>query len=96
MSAKAPITSLFPVAHCARAQCTTRKGNPNVVAGGGQAGNASAAEVQDNGVEMVAMQAVLLQKIEELTLHLIGMKKANDALQARVLTLEHQFRTTHE
>lgn len=49
----------------------------------------SAAEVQANGVELVAMQAVLLRKVEELTLHLIEMQRANDALRERVQKLEN-------
>ena len=56
----------------------------------------SAREVQANGLELAAMQAVLLRKVEELTLHLIELKKANDALQERVGTLEQQAPTGHE
>jgi hypothetical protein len=39
----------------------------------------SAAEVQANGVELGDMNKKLLQKIEELTLYLIEMKKENEA-----------------
>ncbi|SMC75222.1 hypothetical protein [Pedobacter africanus] len=38
----------------------------------------SAAEVKANGVDLGEMNAKLLQKIEELTLHLIEMKKTSD------------------
>ncbi|WP_276090974.1 hypothetical protein [Pedobacter sp. JY14-1] len=40
----------------------------------------SAAEVKENGVELGDMNKKLLQKIEELTLHLIEMKKENAKL----------------
>ena len=49
----------------------------------------SAQEVQANGLELASMQAVLLRKVEELTLHLIELQKANDALQERVRVLEN-------
>ncbi len=38
----------------------------------------SAEEVKANGVDLGEINAKLLKKIEELTLHLIGMKKEND------------------
>lgn len=41
----------------------------------------SANEVERNGIEIGANQAVLLKKIEELTLHLIEMEKTIKALQ---------------
>lgn len=47
----------------------------------------SAAEMQ-NGVQMSAMQMKLLEKVEELTLYMIEMKKENQALKARVSELE--------
>ena len=48
----------------------------------------SAAAVQADGLDLAAMEAVLLRKIEELTLYLVEAKKENDALQARVRALE--------
>ncbi|HEX3009453.1 MAG TPA: LamG-like jellyroll fold domain-containing protein [Bacteroidales bacterium] len=42
----------------------------------------SAKEVEANGVNMGDMQAKLLQKIEELTLYMIELKKENEKLQA--------------
>ena len=48
----------------------------------------SAAQVQTEGIELTAMNAVLLQKVEELTLHLIELAKANQTLAARVAQLE--------
>jgi len=45
-------------------------------------------EVEANGVRMGAMQAILLRKVEELTLHLIELERENDALAARVQELE--------
>ena len=41
----------------------------------------SASEVANNGVEVGDMQAKLLQKIEELTLHLIQLKKENEEIK---------------
>ncbi len=49
----------------------------------------SAAQIQTEGLELVAMQALLLRKVEELTLHLIQLQKENAALSARVRKLEH-------
>lgn len=48
----------------------------------------AAAEVESNGFELGEMDAALLRKIEELTLHLIALEKQNVALQARVHQLE--------
>ena len=48
----------------------------------------SAAEVSKNGVSLGKMQATLLQKVEELTLYVIELKKENEALKARVAELE--------
>jgi len=39
----------------------------------------SAAEVEQNGHDLGQMDATLLQKIEELTLYMIEMKKENEA-----------------
>ena len=49
----------------------------------------SAEEVKTEGVELVTMQAVLLQKIEELTLHLIRLETENVELKTRVQKLEN-------
>lgn len=46
----------------------------------------SAAEVAEDGVDLGEMQAQFLQKIEELTLHMIALKKDNDELRSH---LEH-------
>ena len=40
----------------------------------------SAAEVEKEGVELGSMDAKLLQKIEELTLYMIELKKENDRI----------------
>jgi hypothetical protein len=45
-------------------------------------------EVQSNGIGVAQMQTKLLEKIEELTLYLIEMKKENDELKKRVEVLE--------
>ena len=44
----------------------------------------SEAEVLKNGVNLGNMDAILLQKIEELTLYMIDLKKENDLLKAKV------------
>ncbi|MNY50657.1 hypothetical protein D3C86_1861760 [compost metagenome] len=49
----------------------------------------SAEEVKNNGVDLGEMNAKLLQKIEELTLHLIELKKENESLNTRVNQLEN-------
>lgn len=48
----------------------------------------SAAEVKENGVDIVAMQAKLLQKIEELTLYVIELKKENQVQQKEIQELK--------
>jgi metal-dependent hydrolase (beta-lactamase superfamily II) len=48
----------------------------------------SAQEVAEKGVSVGDMQAVLLAKIEELTLHVIAQQKELSALRAKVTTLE--------
>ncbi|MFZ5497234.1 MAG: hypothetical protein ACOZE5_18080 [Verrucomicrobiota bacterium] len=48
----------------------------------------SAAEVREQGVDLMAMQVKLLQKVEELTLHVIELKKENVGLRDRVQALE--------
>jgi phage gp36-like protein len=45
-------------------------------------------EVRENGVPVGAMQAKLLEKVEELTLEMIAMKKENDQLRNRVSQME--------
>ena len=41
-------------------------------------------EVQTTGVDLGKTDAMLLQKIEELTLYMIQLKKENDALKQKV------------
>jgi hypothetical protein len=48
----------------------------------------SAEEVKTNGVDLGDMNAKLLKKIEELTLHLIAIEKENKAMANRLLRLE--------
>ena len=45
----------------------------------------SAADVKANGIDLGEMNAKLLQKIEELTLHLIEMKKENEQFKKKFL-----------
>lgn len=49
----------------------------------------SAAQVQAEGIELASIEAVLLKKVEELTLHLIQLQKETAALRERVQQLEH-------
>jgi len=48
----------------------------------------SADEVAANGLSLGASQALLLKKIEELTLYMIEMQRENEALRERVEELE--------
>ncbi len=43
----------------------------------------SAAEIEADGVSVSKMTNILLEKVEELTLHMIQLKKENEALKAR-------------
>lgn len=49
----------------------------------------SAEEVQKTGIDMAAMDAKLLEKIEELTLYVIGIKKENEQLRKEVEALKN-------
>lgn len=51
----------------------------------------SAEEVKANGIDLGEMNAKLLQKIEELTLHLIQMEKKNDKQQAEIEILKSKL-----
>lgn len=44
-------------------------------------GVAPAAELENNGVEVGEMQRILMEKVEELTLYIIELKKQNDELR---------------
>lgn len=44
----------------------------------------SASDVEKNGVELSEMSAVLLQKVEELTLYVLELKKENEELRKEV------------
>lgn len=48
----------------------------------------AAREVEEKGIDLAKMDAILLQKIEELTLYLIELKKENDNLKLRINELE--------
>ena len=48
----------------------------------------SAADVKKDGIDVAQMDAILLQKIEELTLYMIEMKKDNEALKVQVELLK--------
>lgn len=49
----------------------------------------SAQEMVDNGLDVATMDAKLLEKIEELTLYLIEMKKENETLKCRIENIEN-------
>ena len=48
----------------------------------------SAAEIEENGVSLSKMSNMLLEKVEELTLHLIRLEKENAELKAKFEALE--------
>ena len=48
----------------------------------------SASDVEANGLALGEMQGTLMQKVEELTLYMIELKKENEAIRARVARLE--------
>jgi len=50
----------------------------------------TAEEVEANGINLGEMQAKLLQKIEELTLYVISLKKENDKLNSRLKKIESE------
>lgn len=47
-------------------------------------------EIMSEGINVGEMQAKLLQKIEELTLYVIDLKKKNEKLEKRVVELENR------
>lgn len=51
----------------------------------------SEAEVKENGINMAEMDAVLLRKIEELTLYMIQLKKENEELNAKIDSITKRF-----
>ena len=51
-------------------------------------GMPSAAEMDANGVSVSKISNLLLEKVEELTLHMIELKKENEALKAEVKSLK--------
>lgn len=48
-------------------------------------------EVTDNGIDVGETQAMLLRKIEELTLYIIEMKKENVGFKKEIETLKKQI-----
>jgi len=49
----------------------------------------SSAEVAEKGIDLGATQAKLLEKIEQLTLYVIDLKKENEEIKARLKDLTH-------
>ncbi|SHM97104.1 hypothetical protein [Flavobacterium chilense] len=54
---------------------------------------ASAKEMQKDGINLSEMNIKLLQKIEEMTLYMIEMKKENESLRNNQLKLEKRIQT---
>lgn len=75
----APDYKLMPLEDVAQF-VSTNKHLPNVP---------SAEALVKDGIDMATMDAKLLEKIEELTLYLIEIKKENEALKARIENLEN-------
>lgn len=50
----------------------------------------SAVEMEKDGIKVGEMNLLLLKKVEEVTLYLIELKKENEELKKRVLTLEQE------
>lgn len=50
----------------------------------------SAEEVKSNGVDLGDMNKILLEKVEELSLYIISLKKQLDAQQAQITALQRQ------
>lgn len=48
----------------------------------------SASEISSNGINLGQMDAILLQKIEELTLHMIELEKKNELLKQQIIDLQ--------
>lgn len=48
-------------------------------------------EVKENGVSLGEMQAKLLQKIEELTLYVIDLKKENEEQEKKITELQFEL-----
>ncbi|MES2458836.1 MAG: hypothetical protein V4594_25005 [Bacteroidota bacterium] len=62
----------------------------HILANGHLPGIPSAAEVAKDGIELGEMNKKLLQKIEELTLYLIEIKKENEKQQKEIDNLKHK------
>lgn len=50
----------------------------------------STAEVEKDGIEIARMNAILLKKVEELTLHAVEQEKKLEAMQAKLQVLEER------
>jgi hypothetical protein len=48
----------------------------------------SASEIQNNGINLGNLQTITIEKLEELTLYMIELKKENETLKKRVEELE--------
>ncbi len=53
----------------------------------------SAKEVADNGIELGAMNAKLLEKIEELTLYILQQQKENDSMRKEITEIKMMIKS---
>ena len=67
----------------------------NIQQNGHLPGIPNAKEVETNGFDLGDMNRRLLEKVEELTLYLIELKKENTALLNRVQMLEKAIPSEH-
>ena len=65
-----------------------------IQANGHLPGVPSAGEVASRGVGVGEMQSKLLEKVEELTLHMLNLRRENDDLRRRVVRLEQHRRAS--
>ncbi|NAY93422.1 hypothetical protein GTQ34_16040 [Muricauda sp. JGD-17] len=56
----------------------------------------SAKEVEENGIQLGEMNRLLLEKIEELTLYIIELKKGQETLENQYKELEQRFKNQNE
>lgn len=51
----------------------------------------SASDIVNTGLDIAKIDAKLLEKIEELTLYMIQLKKDNEKLKERISILENKY-----
>ena len=90
-----PLTAFYTMLERRAAEKTdrlielTRRGVEQHIAEKGHLPNIPpACDMQENGISVGEMQTKMMEKIEELTLYLIDLKKENETLKRRVQALE--------